>query len=335
MDTHSTGESTRPMGVIGCLTAGFEVLSRNVGLLGLPVSFDILLWLGPRLSVEPVARSVISFLRSYAPQDPEAASQIALSVQLLEQFAERFNLVSLLGLFPLLSSPSLLAGAGRGGVSPLGDAHVIRVGSTLGLIGWAMLLVPIGIMVGFLYLNSVARRVHALGTGLGDGVLESTRGGVLGRFGRTVLFAGALLVGGTTFGVFWMILVGLTSSFAQPLALLVWLVGLGLGSYLALHLMFVMQGVLLGERGLLRSLWESVLMIRMQFLPVIGLLLAVMLIRQGLDLVWSLPSEDSWSLLVGILGHACVATGLTAGTFVFYRERVGQLPNTARRTVGN
>ena len=132
-----------------------------------------------------------------------------------------------------------------------------------------------------------------------------------------------------------MILVGLTSSFAQPLALLVWLVGLGLGSYLALHLMFVMQGVLLGERGLLRSLWESVLMIRMQFLPVIGLLLAVMLIRQGLDLVWSLPSEDSWSLLVGILGHACVATGLTAGTFVFYRERVGQLPNTARRTVGN
>lgn len=262
---------------------------------------------------------------------------MALSAQLLEQFAEQFNLVSLLGLVPLLSSPSLLAGASPGGASPVGDAYVIRVGNALGLMGWMLALVPMGVVLGFLYLNSVARRVGAMGSYTGDDAPQraGVGGGVLGRFGRTVLFAGALLVGGTTFGVFWVILVGITSSIAEPLGVLLWLIGLGLGSYLSLHLMFVVHGVLLGGRGLLRSVWESVLMIRTEFLPVIGLLLAVVLIRQGLGFVWSLPPGDSWSLLVGILGHACVATGLTAGTFVFYQERVGQLPNTSRRTGEN
>jgi len=32
------------------------------------------------------------------------------------------------------------------------------------------------------------------------------------------------------------------------------------------------------------------------------------------------PSETSWLLLVGILGHAFVTTGLLASSFVYYRD---------------
>jgi hypothetical protein len=31
-------------------------------------------------------------------------------------------------------------------------------------------------------------------------------------------------------------------------------------------------------------------------------------------------------LLVGIVGNACVATGLTTGMFVFYQDRIERLP---------
>jgi hypothetical protein len=49
------------------------------------------------------------------------------------------------------------------------------------------------------------------------------------------------------------------------------------------------------------------------------------LIYQGLGYVWSLPSGDSWLLLMGILGNSCIATALITGTFVFYQERIKTL----------
>jgi hypothetical protein len=87
-------------------------------------------------------------------------------------------------------------------------------------------------------------------------------------------------------------------------------------------LLFVVHGVLLGGRGLLQAIWESVVLIHTQLPSIVGLLMLVLVIYEGLGFVWSLPSGDSWSLLVGILGNACIATGLTAATFVFYQERL-------------
>ena len=68
------------------------------------------------------------------------------------------------------------------------------------------------------------------------------------------------------------------------------------------------------------------MLIQTRFPSVVTLILLAVVIYEGLGFVWSLPSGDSWSLLVGILGNGCVATGLTAGTFVFYQEQVKQLP---------
>jgi hypothetical protein len=35
-----------------------------------------------------------------------------------------------------------------------------------------------------------------------------------------------------------------------------------------------------------------------------------------------LPTADSWAFLIGIVGNAVVATGLTGGAFLFYRDRL-------------
>jgi hypothetical protein len=121
-----------------------------------------------------------------------------------------------------------------------------------------------------------------------------------------------------------MLTIGLTLALAPLLGFVVWLASMGLGSYVVLHLVFVVHGVLLGRRGLLRAIWESAVLIHSQLLSVIGLMVLVLVIYEGLGFVWSLPSGDSWALLVGILGNACIATGLTAATFVFYQERIGR-----------
>jgi hypothetical protein len=245
-----------------------------------------------------------------------------------------------------------------------------------------MVLVPVGLVLGFLYLNSLAHRVRAMQapddhklaldghrgalsadrksavewsvpsadvTSVAEGSVVSAdrepaaEGPILsaggepivegteqsareisgaGKFLRVFLFAIGLLMAAMALAPLWMLLIGALLTVAQPLGVLVWAISTGFVGYVALHLLFVVPGVLLGGRGLLRAIWESIILMHTQFPAVVGLVVLVVVIYQGLGYVWSLPVADSWSLLVGILGNSCIGTGLTAATFVFYQERV-------------
>jgi len=48
--------------------------------------------------------------------------------------------------------------------------------------------------------------------------------------------------------------------------------------------------------------------------------LIAIVISQGMDLIWLIPSADNWMALVGIFGHAFISTGLLAASFIFYRD---------------
>ena len=377
MDVKTKEESPRPLGVIGSLTAGFEMLGRHLWLITLPVLVDLLLWLGPRISIAPLVEQFAAFLTSRSAPDPAMVGQIRQAAHLLEEFGERSNLLALLSALPLLNVPSLLAQHAPGLSSPLGEPLVMLNANVLIVIAWAVILVPIGLVLGFLYLNGVARSVRAMrpqddeatavspstpaGANADDGPSEvegpevsvddpsvveepatDERGqgeeflgadSDAGKFMRVLLFGAGLLTAGMMLLPVWMLLVGAIVAIAPTLGVLVWSLSIGLSSYFLLHLLFVVPGVLVGGRGLLRSIWESVLLIHTQFPAVLGLLLLVVVIDQGLGFVWSLPSGDSWSLLVGIVGNGCIATGLTAALFVFYQERVGQLFTSRRASV--
>jgi hypothetical protein len=377
MDATTREESARPLGVIGSLAAGFEMLGQRLWLIALPVLLDLLLWLGPRLSIAPLLKQFVALLLAQPTADPTMALQVAQATQMLEQFGDQFNLFSLLTALPLLNVPSLLAQHVPGRVSPLDGPRVLLATNVLTPMAWGVVLVPMGLLLGFLYLNSLARQVRALRSpneneeervlspagslspstdrrpeaegsalpvpsGIEGSVVEgpalSVPSGVegsvaerpilsssLGKLLRVLLFAAGLLGVGMMLVPLWMLLVGVILATVPLLGLLLWSLGIGLGSYIALHLLFVVPGVLLGGRGLLRAAWESILLIHTQFSSVVALVLLVVVIYQGLGFVWSLPPGDSWALLIGILGNGCIATGLTAALFVFYQERIGQL----------
>jgi hypothetical protein len=118
---------------------------------------------------------------------------------------------------------------------------------------------------------------------------------------------------------------------APLVGVIMWVVSIGVASYIGLHLLFVVHGVLLGGRRLVRAIWESVVMIHSQLPSVAGLVVLIVVVYQGMGHVWSLPSGDSWLLLVGILGNACIATGLTAATFIFYEQRIPRVLEAAKR----
>ena len=331
MSIRTKEEATAPLGVIGCLTAGFEVVGRNLWLVILPVLIDLLLWLGPRLSMAPLFQEFVDALRMQPAADAEMARQLAQAAELAARLGEQFNLLSVISGLPLLTVPSLLAQHALGTSSPLGGADVLFVNGLLLPMVWSLGLTLIGLVLGIVYLSGLARRVHAMRPSVGrdpdsgdaEGAARATREwSTVGKYVRALVFGAGLLAVGTFVVPLWLLLVGLTVAFAPPLGFVVWLASTGLGSYIVLHLMFVVHGVLLGGRGLLRAIWESAALIHSQLLSVIGLIVLVLVIYEGLGFVWSLPSGDSWALLIGILGNACIATGLTAATFVFYQERI-------------
>ncbi len=349
MDREREKDELRPSrGVIGCLTGGFEMLSQNLMLVALPVVLDLVLWLGPRVSIGPLLQKVVELLRSQQPVDPEMAGQVEQAVRLLEQFGEQFNLLSVLGGVPMFQVPSLLARRVHVSSSPLGVPRTLSLSSILALIPWWGALAFIGLVLGFLYLNEIAHQVvgaNALHSETVAGTHDRPEGDSPGAWAvppvdpwaglwklvRFLVFAFGLMVVGSIVFPLWVLTIALGTSIAQPLGILLWVGGLGLLGYAVLHLLFVIPGLLLGDRGLLRAISESVVMSHVGLSSVFGFVLLTVVIYEGLGYAWSLPSSDSWAMLIGILGNAFVATGLTGAAFMFYRDRVmvgGRLAST-------
>lgn len=334
MGVQRNEKTDRPMGVLGSLMTGFEMLGHNWWLLALPVLVDLFFWIGPQLSVAPLTQEIVIFLKNQPAPDAEAARRLTFLVQALEQFGEQFNLFSLLSTMPLLSPPSLLAQHAPGITSPVGERAVLSVTNLLTLTEWGVVLVPVGLLLGFVYLHLVARSVHTLRSreekdaDQKDKEADAKKApgcNIALKLIRIFLFTAGLLVIGILLLPIWLTVLTVAAAIADILLLLTWGLSVGMICFAVLHLLFVVHGVLLGERGLLRAILESIVLIRANFSSTMGLVLAIMLIYQGLGFIWSIPASDSWLLLIGILGNSCIATALITGTFVFYQERIHML----------
>jgi hypothetical protein len=290
---------------------------------------------------------MISILNNQPTPNPETARQVLLTIQALDQFGTQFNLFSLISTMPLLSPPSLLAQHAPGIVSPMGGRTIVSVTNMLSLTSWGAVLVPTGLFLGFIYLNLLARSVQAMRPEKEETPVSGKQGGqetIIGqrrrfpgcnaalKLARIMLFSTGLLATGIVFLMIWAIFLMITREINEFLFIIVWGFSIGIIGFGLLHLFFVVHGVLLGERGLFRAVLESIALIRANLPSSISLVLIAVLIYQGLGFIWSLPSGDSWLLLVGILGNSCIATALMTGTFVFYQERVnllvGKIPPT-------
>ncbi len=310
------------LGVVDSLKVGFEIVGRHWGVILLPIGIDLWLWWGPRFSILPLVEQMSALMNtSYPGMDLETVRQAMEGMEALRQFAGHFNLFSLLSILPLLQVPTLLVHSPLDAASPLGTAYVASLKAGFPALLLAGGILSLGLCLGVIYLVWLARTVRTIQE---ETPVQSKRTGLF-KLTSLFLFLGGFLFIGLVVFPLWLLLIGVLTLFSPTVGAIAWLLTVVTLIYIALHLLFVIPGVLVGGRGLFRATWESFVLIQTQFPSVVGLLLLSMLIYHGLKLIWSLPTEDSWALLVGVIGNACVATGLTAGLFVFYQERVKRL----------
>jgi hypothetical protein len=99
----------------------------------------------------------------------------------------------------------------------------------------------------------------------------------------------------------------------------------------AIYLMFTPDAIVLTEVGPLRAAYLSFNVVRRNFWPALGLLGSVLLISEGLSVLWRSQMETPFGLLVGVLGNAFVGAGLALAAMRFYDDRLRQWrPEMAR-----
>lgn len=314
MDMQKLQSLPPPPGVIGSLRAGFDAVASHIWLILVPLALDIVLWLGPRLSVDGLLRPFVRYMFSQARRGVAASemNQFLEAQRIFLDGLQSFNLLSLAGklrMFPIGIS-SLLAQ--RMPVdTPLGEQSIVQISSLPLLLGVAFILTLIGWMGGGLYFRWVS------GTALG---LEETGISSLRAIIQTLILSVCWFIGLMVVVVPIMFVLTLLALISPVLVNVAIFVILLLAFWLVVPLFFMPHGIFARRQNAFISAITSLRMARFTF-PTSGMfVISVIILSQGLTYLWSVPPSDSWMTLVGIAGHAFITTAVLASSFVYYRD---------------
>ena len=297
-----------PPGVIGSLRAGFDAVSSHVVLILLPLVLDVLLWLGPRLSVGNLYTSLLSEYQK-AGFPVQNVDVITERVEMLGHI----NILSWIRTLPI-GIPSLLSGILPDSLplqTPLGMQNVIQIPSLLGMLGLILALTLVGWIGGGLYFRWVS------GITLGEkepGV--SLFRAIVQTFVLSVIWVVLLMIILIP-TVLILTLLALISPLLVNGAVLIFLI---VSFWLVVPLFFTPHGIFVQKLNAFHSILSSLKMARFTLPTSSMFVFAVFILSTGLNYLWSVPSIDSWMMLVGIAGHAFIATTLLSASFVYYHD---------------
>lgn len=303
-----------PPSLITALQAGFDAVANHLSVILLPVLLDLFLWAGPRLKIQGLLQALINqMFRLPAAGNAEMAALLRANQELWQQAASRLNLLSILRTYPV-GIPSLMAGR-LPLASPLGQPPAWEVGSWSGVLIFWLALLTVGLTLGSLYFSATAQAALQ-GELHWPAVLRAWPWTAWQVLSLTILW-GLLLLGMSIPVSLTLALVSAAGSWLGQLIL--FLLG-GFLIWLALPLLFSPHGIFVYRQRMLASVSHGVRLAQMT-LPSTGLFfLAALVISQGLDVLWQVPGEASWFGLVGVIGHAFVATAVLAASFIYYRD---------------
>jgi hypothetical protein len=311
-----------PPGVIGSLRAGFDAITTHIGLIFMPLTLDLLLWFGPRMSMKKLMQPLLEDVGGLAATSGLQAADIAAALEMYREFFEQFNLLVVLRTLPVGVS-SLMSGR-MPLQSPLGLPTVAQAGSVAQFIGSLILLTLVGWILGGLYFHWVAGLVLTRP----DDKNTPTAGRAVAQ---TLLYSLIWTVLVWTLGLPVLLIIYLAflinTLLGQGVMLLIGFISL----WLVVPLFFSPHGIFVRKQNAFASFLGGFHLTRFT-LPTSSLfVLAVFIIAVGLNFLWSIPAEDSWMAMVGILGHAFITTALLASSFIYYQDMSAWLQTVLAR----
>ena len=354
------------MGIIDTLGAGFGLIARRPWLLVVPIAVDLLLWIGPHLSAEPLVNRLLDQYEALVTEarmgDEESRSQLLQGWQAGREViaaAGRVNVLRIItspipqGLstpterilgspvpFMVVAAPlpSLLAYAAGGELGQVVEPPVSTVESVALLVLLWPVLVALSLGAASAYRTGVAQslgRRYPLPLGEGAGEGPASAASMVTDFGRgwlrlAGLFALSLLF--LLFVVLPLVVVGALLFLIHPaLGTLVLLFASVIPFWMRLYFYFCDSAIFVSRVGLWMALRRSYLLVRRNLWASLALVGLIHFILYGTSLIWRAIQAHPMGVVAGIFGNAYVATGLVLSSYIFYQERVAALEAAPKR----
>jgi hypothetical protein len=314
MSIEDTKTMPKPPKLMHSLTAGFDAIANHFGLVIFPILLDGFLWLGPRLRFYQFVNRFFDSLSALPGMEvADTTDLLKLNRDLWLKVADQLNLFSILRTFPV-GVPSLMVSI-QPAATPAGMRLDWEISSLSILILASGLLTLTGLFLGTFYFWTVAQATINGAIDWADFIKQclwaSTQVFLLFIFWLMILVALSIpascllsifAFGGVSGGNIGLFLAG---------GLLVWLI---------FPLIFSPHGIFVAHKRVWNSISTSLRLVRFTFPGTAILFLSIIVVSEGLDVIWRVPAETSWLTLLGLAGHGFISTGLLAATFIYYRD---------------
>jgi hypothetical protein len=322
MDSANSQVLPSPPSLMKSLMAGFDAVGNHVSVVLFSMCLDFFLWFGPRLRLVKVLQPLFNQTAVMPElQNPE-------TIKALQAGVEEINLFSVLRTFPV-GIPSLMAGRPILKL-PIGNQLTWDLSSYKSTIVVWLFLLLIGLVIGTLYFSVVAQAAIvgkvSLRLAMKEWLWTSTQVLLLTIF-CLVLCMMLIVPFSCLFTLLFMSGLGI-----EQLSLLSILIAGGFLVWLIIPLFFSPHGIFVNRRSVWNSLMDSIHLARLTFATTGLLLLVILIISEGLNVLWNMPPADSWFVFVGIAGHAFISASLLAASFVYYRDALSWIHQVIQKT---
>lgn len=290
---------------------GYETVSKHLYLVLFPIVLDLFLLFGSRITILKLMQNSIA--RFTLP--PSATPDLMTSWEVLKtqtvEFFRYFSLTSFLRSFPV-GVPSLFSVAAFER-NPLGEFQLIQLQQPVAIFGIILGMSLIGLIFAYLLYQLTARASSAQGFKL-ESVLEPrsmiswllipivTLGFIM-----VVIFPAMLLIS----------LIGALFPFITSIGYFFLTVGL---ITLIIPILFTPHLIILEKTSFPQALLNSIRTVRLTNAKSTTFLFIAILASYLTNMLWRIPSDDSWMLMVGIFGHALISMIILAASFHYISD---------------
>lgn len=298
-----------PPGIWDTLKAGFELTTRHLWILAVPIMLDCFYWLGPRLGVADLAPQWLALMRSQLEGTAPFPETIYAQIQIL---LEQWNLFTQISL-PLLGVPAMM-----GGMAPAATpiaATFIQLESAGQVVWLLLILAGVGLLLGAVYYTLMSS-VVAPTPGLTAGRRLPRQ--LLGMFLMALSLIALLIVLYIPFAIMTFLAALIEPGLAAIVGTLFSLFLL----WVLLFLSFTLPAMFLQHQWGWRALLASARFMQQHLIQALPLALLVVAVTRFQTALWRMADNGSWLTLISIFGHAFIATALMSALFIFYRDRL-------------
>ena len=303
-----------PPSFIAALRGGFDAVANHVTLLIFPVALDMLLWLGPHVQLKKAILGLLNELGTSPAWEATGSAEIwENNLPVLQEAANRLNLMTNLRSLPV-GIPSLMSGLLPVKV-PGGAPLFWDVSNPWLILGLVLLLTVFGLGAGSLYFSIVAQAALGGSPEWRKAIQDWPRAMLQVLSLAVALLIALLIISLPSLCIFSVIAWG-----GLPLGQLGIIIYLAVLLWIAFPVIFTPHGIFAYRIDVLTALRKSVRLTRLTLPTTSFFILIIFMLSEGLDILWRVPAEDSWLMVLGIAGHAFITTGLLAATFLYFRD---------------